>query len=112
MAKKLIGNAIIGQSGGPSSVINSSLLGAIKTALESGLPKPSKFSLLTNRVKVPIRKKSSSSSEIVARIPNKNYEVDQTGNTFKNRNGKLWYEVKYEDITGWIYETNLKVVTK
>ena len=85
---------------------------AIKTALESGLPKPSKFSLLTNRVKVPIRKKSSSSSEIVARIPNKNYEVDQTGNTFKNRNGKLWYEVKYEDITGWIYETNLKVVTK
>ena len=35
MAKKLIGNAIIGQSGGPSSVINSSILGAIKTALEA-----------------------------------------------------------------------------
>lgn len=35
MAKKLIGSAIIGQSGGPSSVINSSILGAIKTALEA-----------------------------------------------------------------------------
>ena len=35
MAKKLIGTAIIGQSGGPSSVINSSILGAIKTALEA-----------------------------------------------------------------------------
>ena len=33
MSKKLIGSAIIGQSGGPSSVINSSILGAIKTAL-------------------------------------------------------------------------------
>ena len=35
MGKKLIGSAIIGQSGGPSSVINSSILGAIKTALEA-----------------------------------------------------------------------------
>ena len=35
MGKKLIGTAIIGQSGGPSSVINSSILGAIKTALEA-----------------------------------------------------------------------------
>ena len=35
MGKKLIGTAIIGQSGGPSSVINASILGAIKTALEA-----------------------------------------------------------------------------
>ena len=35
MSKKLIGSAIIGQSGGPSSVINSSILGAIKAALEA-----------------------------------------------------------------------------
>ncbi|MCR5462497.1 MAG: 6-phosphofructokinase [bacterium] len=35
MSNKLIGNAIIGQSGGPSSVINSSIYGAIKTALEA-----------------------------------------------------------------------------
>lgn len=35
MAKELIGSAIIGQSGGPTSVINSSILGAIKTALEA-----------------------------------------------------------------------------
>ena len=35
MGKKLIGSAIIGQSGGPSSVINSSILGAIKTALKA-----------------------------------------------------------------------------
>lgn len=34
MGKKLIGSAIIGQSGGPSSVINASLLGEIKKALE------------------------------------------------------------------------------
>ena len=31
---KLIGAAVIGQSGGPSSVINASAYGAIKTALE------------------------------------------------------------------------------
>ena len=31
MAKRLVGSAIIGQSGGPSAVINSSILGAIKT---------------------------------------------------------------------------------
>ena len=31
----LIGSAIIGQSGGPSSVINASAYGVIKTALES-----------------------------------------------------------------------------
>ena len=35
MSNKLIGNAIIGQSGGPSSVINSSIYGAIKTALDA-----------------------------------------------------------------------------
>ena len=35
MSKKLIGSCIVGQSGGPSSVINSSILGAIKTALAS-----------------------------------------------------------------------------
>lgn len=35
MAKKLIGSAIIGQSGGPTSVINASILGAIKKALEA-----------------------------------------------------------------------------
>ena len=35
MDTKLIGTAIIGQSGGPSSVINSSILGAIKTCLEA-----------------------------------------------------------------------------
>ena len=35
MNKKLIGNAIIGQSGGPSSVINSSVLGAIKACLDA-----------------------------------------------------------------------------
>ena len=32
---KLIGAAVIGQSGGPSSVINASAYGAIKTALDS-----------------------------------------------------------------------------
>lgn len=35
MDNKLIGTAIIGQSGGPSSVINSSILGAIKACLEA-----------------------------------------------------------------------------
>lgn len=35
MNKKLVGACIIGQSGGPSSVINSSVLGAIKTALNA-----------------------------------------------------------------------------
>jgi len=33
---KLVGSCIIGQSGGPSSVINSSALGAIETALAAG----------------------------------------------------------------------------
>ena len=33
--KPLVGNCIIGQSGGPSSVINASAYGVIKTALES-----------------------------------------------------------------------------
>ena len=33
--KPLIGAAVIGQSGGPSSVINASCYGVIKTALES-----------------------------------------------------------------------------
>ena len=33
--KPLIGAAIIGQSGGPSAVINASAYGVIKTALES-----------------------------------------------------------------------------
>ena len=32
--KPLIGAAIVGQSGGPSSVINASAYGVIKTALE------------------------------------------------------------------------------
>ena len=32
---KLIGAAVIGQSGGPSSVINASAYGVIKTALEA-----------------------------------------------------------------------------
>jgi len=35
MAEKLRGACIIGQSGGPSAVINSSIYGAIKTAMES-----------------------------------------------------------------------------
>lgn len=35
MEKKLIGTCIVGQSGGPSSVINSSILGTIKAALEA-----------------------------------------------------------------------------
>ncbi len=35
MAEKLIGSCIVGQSGGPTSVINSSVYGAIKTALEA-----------------------------------------------------------------------------
>lgn len=35
MAEKLRGACIIGQSGGPSAVINSSIYGAIKTAIES-----------------------------------------------------------------------------
>ena len=35
MNKKLIGSAIIGQSGGPSAVINASILGEIKKALEA-----------------------------------------------------------------------------
>ena len=34
---KLIGAAVIGQSGGPSSVINCSAYGVIKTALENGI---------------------------------------------------------------------------
>ncbi len=33
--KKLIGTAIVGQSGGPTSVINASIYGAIRTALDS-----------------------------------------------------------------------------
>ena len=33
--KPLVGTAIIGQSGGPSAVINASAYGVIKTALES-----------------------------------------------------------------------------
>ena len=35
MAKELIGSAIIGQSGGPTSVINASVLGAIKACFKS-----------------------------------------------------------------------------
>ena len=34
MAKKLIGNAIVGQSGGPTAAINATLAGVIKGALE------------------------------------------------------------------------------
>ena len=36
MATELKGSLIIGQSGGPSSVINASAYGVIKTALEAG----------------------------------------------------------------------------
>lgn len=35
MENKLVGSCIIGQSGGPTSVINASIYGAIKTALEA-----------------------------------------------------------------------------
>ncbi len=35
MAEKLIGSCIVGQSGGPTSVINSSVYGAIRTALDT-----------------------------------------------------------------------------
>ena len=35
MEKALIGSCIIGQSGGPTSVINSSAYGVIRTALDS-----------------------------------------------------------------------------
>ena len=35
MDKKLIGSCIIGQSGGPTAVINASAYGVIKTALEA-----------------------------------------------------------------------------
>ena len=33
-----LGNVIVGQSGGPTSVINSSLVGVFKTAKDSGCP--------------------------------------------------------------------------
>ena len=36
MAKKLIGNAVIGQSGGPTSVINQSLVGVALEAQKAG----------------------------------------------------------------------------
>ena len=35
MSKRLVGACIFGQSGGPTSVINASAYGVIKTALES-----------------------------------------------------------------------------
>ena len=42
--KPLVGAAVIGQSGGPSSVINASAYGAIKTALDAGnIPQPDLF---------------------------------------------------------------------
>ena len=34
MSEKLVGSCIFGQSGGPTSVINASAYGVIKTALE------------------------------------------------------------------------------
>ena len=36
---KLKGNVIVGQSGGPTAVINSSLVGVYKTAKDLGAPK-------------------------------------------------------------------------
>ena len=35
MSEKLVGSCIFGQSGGPTSVINASAYGVIKTALEA-----------------------------------------------------------------------------
>ena len=35
MVKNLVGNAIVGQSGGPTAAINATLAGVIKGALES-----------------------------------------------------------------------------
>ena len=35
MAKNLVGNAIVGQSGGPTAAINATLAGVIKGALAS-----------------------------------------------------------------------------
>ena len=35
----MIGNVIVGQSGGPTAVINSSLAGVYKTAKDLGAPK-------------------------------------------------------------------------
>ena len=35
----MVGNVIVGQSGGPTSVINSSLAGVYKTAKDLGAPK-------------------------------------------------------------------------
>ena len=35
----MVGNVIVGQSGGPTAVINSSLAGVYKTAIDRGAPK-------------------------------------------------------------------------
>ena len=37
--KKLIGNAVVGQSGGPTTAINSSLAGVIQAAMKAGAEK-------------------------------------------------------------------------
>ena len=39
----LKGNAIVGQSGGPTAVINSSLAGVFKTAKDNGIEKLKKY---------------------------------------------------------------------
>ena len=41
--KMLKGNAIVGQSGGPTAVINSSLAGVFKTAKDNGMEKLKKY---------------------------------------------------------------------
>lgn len=86
---------------------------AIKTAIESGLPKPDsntkKVRIYTFRNNAPIRENHFGSSPLIGRIKGK-VELTQTGKTYANKKGKMWYEVNYEGIVGWIYETNLKVV--
>ena len=39
----MIGNVIVGQSGGPTSVINSSLVGVYKTARDRGVKKSIRY---------------------------------------------------------------------
>lgn len=96
---------------------------AIKTALDFGLPKPDVVNHVviptianiptnkyyTIRAKVPIRAYHSSTSSIIGRTGKKGEQIQITNTIHQTKNKKLWFEVIYGDIKGWIYESNFDI---
>lgn len=85
---------------------------AIKKELEK-LSTPKKTIVrkcFTNRSKVPVRQYANTKSDIIARIPKADTELELTGEKVTFPNGKLWYQIKYDDVLGclgWVHEMNV-----